>query len=163
MVLLYGLGGIRVGEASNPGPPRQLRPGHVALSESPIPVRRSARLQALGSTAGVVDATAVALPSPPEARGVSVVCHADLQGPTQVDSDDEPMVADSTVINFAQPTPSILARNPGLPRHIRSDLTATQVDRAAGVVSEGAVTANRFSLGTEFDSDSSTEEICMAS
>ena len=128
---------------------------------------------------------------------MSVVRHADLQGPTQVDSDDEPMVdgrstlwlhADSTVIDSAQPTPSILARNPGLPRHIRSDLAATQVDvscddellipiansepcatvaaspgalRAAGVVSEGGVTANRFSLGTEPDSDSSTEEFCM--
>ena len=42
-----GLRGVRVGEASNPGPPRQQRPGHGAFSESPLPARRSTRLQAL--------------------------------------------------------------------------------------------------------------------
>ena len=67
VVLLYGLRGVRVGEASNPGPIRQ-------LADSQLPTRRSARLQAMGSTAGhrrglvvevipnVVDAIAVALP-----------------------------------------------------------------------------------------------------
>ena len=38
---------IRVGEASNPGPTRQLRPGHGAPSESPFPTRRNARSQAV--------------------------------------------------------------------------------------------------------------------
>ena len=37
--------------SSRAGPPRQLRPGHGAFSESPLPARRSARLQALGSIA----------------------------------------------------------------------------------------------------------------
>ena len=75
MVLLYGLRGVRVGEASNPGRSRQLSPGHGALSESPPPTRRSARLQAMVQRAGhrrglvvevapgVVDATVVALPN----------------------------------------------------------------------------------------------------
>ena len=77
VVLVYGLRGVRVGEASNPGPSRQLSPGHGSLSESPLPTRHSARLQARVPRAGhqrglvvevapgVVDATAVALPSAP--------------------------------------------------------------------------------------------------
>ena len=66
-----------------------------------------------------------------------------------MDSDDEPMVtggrftpwlhADSTVIDSAQPTPSIceVARNPGPPRLIRSDLAATQVDVEPGPLQKG--------------------------
>ena len=77
MVLLYGLRGVRVGEASNPGPSSQLSSGHGSPSESLPPTRRSARLQAMGPRAGhrrglvvevalgVVDAAAVALPSAP--------------------------------------------------------------------------------------------------
>ena len=92
----------------------------VSLAHSQLPTRRSARLQAMGSTAGhrrglvvevapnVVDAIAVALPRPPhvitdimesdvpvfdpfsdERRTSLMHAHADLQGPTQVDSDDE--------------------------------------------------------------------------
>ena len=136
VVLLYGLRGIRVGEASNPGPPRQLRPGHVALSESPLPVRRSARLQALGSTG--LSMRLQLLCQVHQKREACQLFAVQIFKVPPMDSDDEPMVsdgrstlwlhADSTVINSAQPTPSILARNPGLPRHIRSDLAATQVD-----------------------------------
>ena len=124
VVLLYGLRGVRVGEASNPGPSRQ-------LADSPLPTRRSASLRALGSTAGhrrglvvevalgVVDVSAVALPGSPHVITLAVepdvpvfdpmdsvdedefdalsrnatVGHADPQCPTQVDSDDEPMVS----------------------------------------------------------------------
>ena len=92
VVLLYCLRGVRVGEASNPGPIRQ-------LADSQLPTRRSARLQAMGSTAGhrrglvvevapnVVDATAVALPSPPHV--ITDVVGSDVPVFDPMDSDEE--------------------------------------------------------------------------
>ena len=64
--------------------------------------------------------------------------------PVDVSCDDEPLMSPSRANSELCAT---VAASPG-------------ALRAAGVASEGGVAANRFSLGTESDSESSTEEIC---